>query len=195
MGKNFSMNNQGQRKKSDFYETPFSMTHQILDRIHWNIKDSILEPSCGNSAIVQVLKNYFTNISHYDLYKGEYKRNFLLEDQQYDYIITNPPYSLAHEFILKAKEIARKEFCFLLPLSYLHGQKRFIEIYRDTAFLLKTVYVFTRYPLLGEELREDGKYNTGMQVYAWFLWNKSYKSNPTIEWIDNNDYVLRNYDK
>lgn len=31
-GKNFSCNNTGKRKKSDFYETPYSITRQFLER-------------------------------------------------------------------------------------------------------------------------------------------------------------------
>ena len=32
---------------------------------------------------------------------------------------------------------------------------------------------FTRYPMLGEKLREDGKYTTGMMVYV-VVWEKGY---------------------
>ena len=48
--------------------------------------------------------------------------------------------------------------------------------------------------MLGEELREDGKYTTGMMVYAWFVWEKNYSGEPTISWIDNNDDVLSKKD-
>lgn len=83
---------------------------------------SILEPACGNGAIVKVLKEKgFAKIICYDK-----ETNFLKETKQYPYIITNPPYSLAYEFIQKAKEIAYSEFAMLLPLSYLHGKKDMI---------------------------------------------------------------------
>ena len=59
---------------------------------------------------------------------------------------------------------------------------------------MSKVYVFTRYPMLGEELREDGKYNTGMMVYAWFVWVNGYSGLPMIDWIDNNDDVLSKKD-
>ena len=45
-----------------------------------------------------------------------------------------------------------------------------------------------------KKVREDGKYKTGMRVYAWFVWiNSSWctKQKPTIQWIDNDKYVLR----
>lgn len=41
MGKNFSGANRGQRKKSDFYETPYSMTRRFLDE--YTFTNEILE--------------------------------------------------------------------------------------------------------------------------------------------------------
>lgn len=105
-------------------------------------------------------------------------------------LFPTPPFSLAFEFVNRAKQLSDK-FAFLLPLSYLHGKKRFDNIYMDKKFPLSKIYVFTRYPMLGEELREDGKYNTGMMVYAWFIWDKNvFNKNAEIHWIDNNSFVL-----
>jgi len=181
-GKNFSCNNIGQRKKSDFYETPYSITKQLLEVEYFN--SPILEPACGKGAIVKMLSG---KVISYDV-----KKDFLKETKKYPCIITNPPFSLAFEFIIKAKEIATKKFAFLLPLSYLHGKKRFDHIYQDKKYPLAKVYIFTRYPMLGDKLREDGKYRTGMMVYAWYIWEKGWNGEPITRWIDNNKNVLRN---
>lgn len=192
MGKNFSCNNVGQRRKGDFYQTPFSLTEQFLNKEVFDINKSILEPCCGKNAIVKVLKKFaFQKITSYDISKGI---DFLEEKRKFNYIITNPPYSLAFEFIIKAREIVKDKFAFLLPLAYLHGKKRFDLIYSDPYFKLKKVYVFTRYPLLSEKIRKDGKYNTGMMVYAWFVFDKMYIGKPMIDWIDNNDFVVKGDD-
>ena len=45
--------------------------------------------------------------------------------------------------------------------------------------------------MLGETLRTDGKYNTGMMVYAWYVFENGYIDLPTIDWIDNNNDILR----
>ena len=185
MGKNFSRNNTGKRRKSDFYETPYSMTRHLFSVEKFDRGGTCLEPACGNLAIVQILFEHFDNVRFYDI-----EKDFLTETQSFDYVITNPPYSLAFEFIQKAKQVCNK-FAFLLPLSYLHGKKRYDYVYQDQKFPLKSVSVFTRYPLLGEPLREDGKYNTGMMVYAWYVWDKEYKGEPTIKWIDNNEDILK----
>lgn len=55
-GKNYSTNNTGKRKNSDFYETPYSLTWLLLE--NENIIDkNILEPACGNNAITDILIN------------------------------------------------------------------------------------------------------------------------------------------
>tara|TARA_R100001369_G_scaffold87408_1_gene122908 strand:- start:53 stop:658 length:606 start_codon:yes stop_codon:yes gene_type:complete len=190
-GKNFSANNsKGQRKKSDFYETPYSITEHLLEVEPFDYTKTVCEPACGNNAITNVLQKKWNDVTAYDI-----ERNFLFETNQYDYIITNPPFSLAYEFICKAKSIAREKFAMLLPLSYLHGKKRYDNVYSDRKYGLKKVYVFTRYPMLGEPLREDGKYNTGMMVYAWYIFENGYSDNPIIDWIDNNSDVLSMKDK
>lgn len=186
-GKNFSCNNTGKRHKSDFYQTPYSLTDLLLTKE--SLVGNVLEPACGNNAIVDRLP-YCTE--YYDR-----EHNFLSE-QRHDYfdtIITNPPFSLAKEFIIKAKEIATQKIMFLLPLSYLHGIERYKDIWQDNKFPLKTVYVFTRYPMLEETVRPDGKHKTGMMVYAWFVWDKKYNGNPKIDWLNNNEYILKEKSK
>ena len=191
-GKNFSANNAtGKRKKSDFYETPYTLTRKFLDVEYFNKNSTVCEPACGGGAISKVLNEYWEDdkITAYDK-----ETNFLWDFDEYNYIITNPPFSLAFEFIQKAKQLAKSKFALLLPLSYLHGKKRFDEIYSDREYGLEKVYVFTRYPMLGETLREDGKYNTGMMVYAWYVWTNGYNERPIIDWLDNNEDVLSKKD-
>lgn len=200
-GKNFSLNNTGKRKENDLYETPYSMTQQLLKKEFFDSKYSIVEPAAGNGAIVRVLEeqgwgrgggvlSYDLNVDHKD---------FLFDTQIYYQLITNPPYSKALEFILHAKEVVVWKFAMLLPLSYLHGQKRYETLWQDfSIFSLRKIYIFTRYPMLGNSLREDGKYETGMQVYAWYIWQRNLHHEtdirPIVDHIDNNRYVYRKKD-
>ena len=191
-GKNFSMNNQGQRHAKDLYETPYSLTRLFLnaEAVLGNFSKflTVLEPACGAGAIVKVLKEmHYPIVTSYDE-----ETDFLKETRRFPQIITNPPYSKAFQFILKSKEVSDR-FAFLLPLGYLHGQQRYEKIYKDADFPLRRVYVFTRYPMLGDPLFEDGKFRTGMQVYAWYVWERcpvGIASPPTLHHLDNNAYVL-----
>jgi hypothetical protein len=185
MGKNFSGANMGQRKKSDFYETPYSMTRHLLNK--HTFTSEVLEPACGNGAIVKVLNEFNFNVTAYDK-----EIDFLLETRKFENVITNPPFSLAHEFIEKCQEICTEQFALLLPLSYLHGKKRYDDFYGGNKVNLHSVYVFTRYPMLGDELRDDGKYRTGMMVYAWLVFHrKEIIREPVIRWIDNDCDVIK----
>lgn len=186
VGKNFSGNNLGQRKDSDFYETPYSLTRLLLDNVV--LDGQILEPACGDGAIERVLAERGYDFESYDA-----ERDFLRENRKFGTIITNPPFSLSLEFIQKAKLLS-DNFLFLLPLSYLHGKARYDLIYSDNQYPLRTIFVFTRYPMLGDALRDDGKHRTGMMVYAWFWFDSrydTYKHSPTIQWLDNDPYILR----
>ena len=109
-GKNFSANNtSGKRKKSDFYETPYTLTRKFLEVEEFNKELSVCEPACGDGAIVKVLEEYWQNdrLRSYDR-----EVNFLWDYDDYDYIITNPPFSLAFEFIQRAKQRARHKLLF-----------------------------------------------------------------------------------
>ncbi len=172
------------RNAKDFYQTPYSLSRLFLAREKLN--GSILEPACGNGAIVKVLLEY-----GYKCNSSDIEDDFLEQNKQYNTIITNPPFSMAQEFIIKAKELAMEKICFLLPLNYLHGKKRYDKIWTDNVFPLKCVYIFTRYPFLSNEpLREDGKIKTGMMVYAWYVWDKTFSGEAKIKWLDNNGLVL-----
>ena len=182
-GKNFSCNNvSGKRRKSDFYETPYSLTRLLLGLVKLN--GTVLEPACGDGAIVKVLREFGYSPTHYDK-----ERDFLTETRGFDTVITNPPYSLAFEFIQRAKEIS-DDIYLLLPLAYLHGKQRYDHLYTDKRFPLRKIWVFTRYPMLGERLREDGRCKTGMMVYAWYWFSRGYKGEPRVAWLDNNAFVM-----
>ena len=193
-GKNYSRNNSnGKRKKSDFYQTPYSMTRLFLQAEDISTDYTILEPCCGDGAITKVLSEFgYDHVTSYDISGGI---DFLDEKEEFDFIVTNPPYSLSSQFVFKAKEVCRKGFAFLFPLTYLQGNFRLKNIWSDKVFPLRRIHVFSRYPMLGESLREDGKVNTGMQAYAWFVFLRGFVGDPTISWLDINDFIIRKSDR
>jgi hypothetical protein len=48
--------------------------------------------------------------------------------------------------------------------------------------------------MLGDDLREDGRYKTGMMVYAWYIFENGHTGLPEIDWIDNNEDVIHKKD-
>lgn len=193
MGKNYSRNNaSGKRKASDFYETHYPLTREFLTATNseWMPDKVVSDPCAGNGAITKILDEYgFKNIISHDILTD--RVDFLQDTTIVDYVISNPPYSLANEFILHAKEVVRDKFAFLLPLTYLQGSYRYNNIWMDRNFPLASIWVFNRFPMLGVPLREDGLFPTGMQAMAWFLWERTYTGEPTIHWLDIDKYILK----
>lgn len=196
-GKCYSKVDRGQRNSKDFYQTPLKMTEALMDLHLFPKNYSVLEPACGDHAIVKVIFDHFSVVQYYDINDSDTSRarDFLEEERIFDCIITNPPFRLANKFIIHAKEVAEHQIAMLLPLNYLQGQERYETIfYNQEGFPLQYVLVFTCMPMLSDTIREDGKYRTGMQSYAWFVWNRYYTGFPQLNWIDSKGHIVNGRD-
>jgi hypothetical protein len=88
-------------------------------------------------------------------------------------IVTNPPYKYAQKFVEHALECVDKKIAMLLKLVFLESMGRKSLFDRN---LLKKVYIFRK-------RLQFGSGGSPTLASAWFVWDKSYKGLPTIEWI------------
>lgn len=111
---------------------------------------------------------------------------------RYDYIYNNQNYIMSNKRyeLIKKRKLNKKNGIYYTIEEY----KFKYDLIQSKDFRLKYVYNFVRYPMLGSEVREDGKYITGMQVYAWYIWDSKYKGEPIHRWINNQKYVLAKKD-
>ena len=138
------------KEYSDLYNTPDIALDKLMDFADLNKYQNILEPCNGIGKISNYLKNLGYHIYTNELYdygSSDFSDDFLapLDEvtyniKNYDVIVTNPPYKLAKEFVLRGFEIAREQYL-LLRLSFLEGQKRYQELFSKKH--LKGVYIFT----------------------------------------------------
>jgi hypothetical protein len=145
MGKAFF----SRKSKSDFFETPYSMTEQLLENEKFDYDKTVLEPASGELAIFNVLSDKGFLPIHGDIKNGfdflKRENITIFENKPFDYIITNPPFSLWDKFVEKAKEVAIEKFAFLGRLEFLTGLKRHEEnMYYDSEYPLTKVYYFIR---------------------------------------------------
>lgn len=181
------------RAENDFYATPFEATTAILDRIP--LSGSILEPAAGQGHISKLLKERYpdSEIVSSDLIEREDKFacniqtgvDFLTHefDRKFDNVITNPPFSLAKEFIEKALSITSDKVIMFAKIQLLEGEKRRALFDHSP---LKYVYVFTKRqsPLNnGSAVDENGKPWATTMCFAWFVWEHGYTGEPMIRWI------------
>lgn len=99
----------------------------------------------------------------------------------YNFIIGNPPYSLAEEFIRHSFELLEPGgyIYFLLRLSFLEGIARGKGLFKE--FPIKKIYVCSRRPSF---FSTNGKHTTDTLAYAMFLWKKDYHGKTELGFLD-----------
>ncbi|WP_436663579.1 hypothetical protein ACOALA_13645 [Alicyclobacillus acidoterrestris] len=94
------------------------------------------------------------------------------DSERYDFIITNPPFSLAQEFVEKSLTLANCVIM-LLRLNFLASGKRkeFWEKHPPTA-----IHVLTKRPSFTGT-------GTDATDYAWFVWDTTGRQKRGLYWI------------
>jgi len=109
------------RPDTDFYQTPLEVTQALINFLKLDKGTYIWEPACGKGMMSNVLRNNGYIVTESDIETGT---DFLLQNStNCSWIITNPPFSLAEEFIRRSYTL-NVNFAFLLKSQYWHAVKR-----------------------------------------------------------------------
>ena len=180
-----------EREENDFYATdPIAIDHLLSVE---NFSEFIWEPCCGQGHLSERLKSFGYKVFNTDIIDRGYQDfnevlDFLTCDGWKGHlfqgdIITNPPYKYCSEFIKKSLDVVGngRKVAMFLKLQTLEGQKRYQEIF--SAYPPKSVYVFVKRVACGK----NGKFDSGSSAvcYAWFVWEKGWKGDTTLKWINN----------
>jgi len=180
-----------ERVANDFYATNPDSVRALFDNANI-VGDSFYEPCVGQGHIADVIKEYYPYATVYasDLvdrgYKGTVIKNFVNSEPEVktDWVITNPPYKYAREFIDNSLKVANKGVAMFLKIQFLEGQSR-KKWFKSNH--LKYVYVFSKRQdpwRNGEKVNpKTGKKWGSTMCFAWFIWKKGYKGEPIIRWI------------
>jgi len=153
-----STNRGAVRNAQDFYATPESAFKPLLPRLPMNCR--FWEPARGDGRLVRWLCESGRNATGNDLDSGY---DFLKDQTVRDVIITNPPFSLAHEFCDHALDRGNT-VVMLLRLNFLGSQKRYAwwKFHEPDA-----LYVLSKRP--------DFTGGGGDSCeYAWFCWGQHF---------------------
>jgi len=190
-----------ERVDNDYYATAYESTYGLFNVEEFD-NSTYLEPCCGEGHISKVILDLFpnANVESTDLIDrgyGEGGNDFIEKeyDKKYDYIVTNPPYKLAQEFIEKSLKITNKKVAMFLKVQFLEGIGRY-DMFKNTP--LKVVHVFSgrQDPWRdGQSLNpETGKKWGSTMCFAWFVWEIGYEGKPTINWIHPSECKKLNND-
>ena len=121
------------------------------------------EPAMGNGNIVNYFKSKGLNIVGTDKYSQESSVDFIEDtiSDCYDFVITNPPFNRATEFIEKCYE-SKKPFLLLLPLEYLGLASRY-SLFYENGVIIYIIFPKPRFVNNGTE-RQVGE-------CAWYYGN------------------------
>lgn len=179
-----------EREKNDYYATDPVAIDELLKKETLN--HNVWECACGGLHLSNRLKELGYNVRTSDLVKRVEDDNievldFLSYQGKYDGdIVTNPPYILAKEFVLKALDIVNEgnKVVMLLKLLFLESQNRYEELFK--LYPPKKIYVFSK--RVRCQINGDFNKDTSSAIcYAWYVWEKGYKGLPTIDWINTNE--------
>ena len=143
------------RSPYDFYPTPEWCYENIS--IDWSNFKTALEPCKGDGRILSFLEKQGIKTDWCEIQEG---LDFFEHDGEYDLIFTNPPFSLAQEFIEKALGMA-PTVIMLLRINFLSSLKR------QSFWLMNPpdgMIVLSKRPSF------TGK-GTDSQEYALFIWS------------------------
>lgn len=172
----------------DDFPTPPWATRGLMEHAigtHEEFRNqTCLEPACGVGHMSKVLEEYFGCVISSDKYDCEYGQvhDFLDEDwpqQTVDWVITNPPFRLAEDFVVKSLRIARRGVAILARTVFIESIGRYERIFRETP-PSRFAQFTERVPMVRGRLDRKASTATG---YSWIIWEKSHVGYPMLVWI------------
>jgi hypothetical protein len=176
------------KDSADDFPTPPWATRALIEHVIGNKKtlktQTCLEPACGAGHMANVLKEYFREVHAADAYDYGYgvKRDFLTQPvatNSIDWMITNPPFRLGEEFVLKALSVARHGVAILARTVFLESVGRYDRIFRERP-PTKFAQFTERVPMVQGRLDQKASTATG---YAWLVWEKACSQTPCLMWV------------
>ena len=172
------------REENDYYATDPKAAKLLLD-IEPELTD-IWEPACGDGHLAGVFAEYNKLAAATDLIDRGYGKpnvDFLQSSHHHNGdIVTNPPFRYALEFAQKSLDLIPevRKVAMFLRIQFLEGKARrkFFDEYPP-----KTVYVATS--RIKCAMNGDFESTKGSAaLYAWFVWQKGWKGETVIRWIN-----------
>lgn len=171
----------------DDFPTPPWATRALIE--HVICRDSLstktcLEPACGAGHMARALHEYFGEVTASDVQDYGYGsvQDFTAcpyPEGSFDWVITNPPFRLAEDFIRQSLMVARESVAMLTRTAFIESVGRYDRLFRTTP---PTVFApFTeRVPMVKGRLDQKA---TTATCYAWLVWEKPFQGPPRVQWI------------
>jgi hypothetical protein len=166
----------------DYFPTPLWATRALCERIPPWPSLTAWEPACGEGHMVRPLREYFGTVHASDIHDygfGEVDDFLIPNDRRADWIITNPPFRLAEQFVKTAYNRANIGVAVLVRTAFLESVSRYHGLFNLVRPALILQFA-ERVPMHKGRLVEGGSTAT---AYCWIVWRKGLDEPTRFEWI------------
>lgn len=178
----------------DFFPTPPWATRAFLREVLEqefapHCFGSVWEPAAGAGHMSSVLAELFPRVRASDV--EDYGVGFevgsyvgvgpdVASVRPHDWVITNPPFNLATDFVERGLREARIGVALLLRTSWMEGAERYSRIFKDRPPRFVAQYC-ERVPMVAGRWDPAAASATS---YAWFVWHQAHFHKETrLVWI------------
>jgi hypothetical protein len=181
---------EAKNSRDDFPTPPWAtralFEHAISDFGPFN-SQCVLEPACGAGHMAQVLTEYFGKVRASDAYAYGFGnvRDYLevpyeAEANIADWVITNPPFRLAEEFVHRSLVVARRGVAILARTVFIESVGRYRNLFENSP-PIRVAQFTERVPMVKGRLDRKASTATG---YAWLVWTRGVANHvPRLVWI------------
>jgi hypothetical protein len=157
----------------------FAIPPQFLNR-----SMTCLEPATGRGHMSKVLWEYFSDVHSSDIFDYRYgqKTDFfsgVYTDQSFDWVITNPPFRLAEDFVRTGLKVARVGVAMLVRTVFVESVGRYNRLYKPYPPLRMAQFT-ERVPMVKGRLDKKASTATG---YCWVIWINGHDGDTHLVWI------------
>jgi hypothetical protein len=188
----------------DYFPTPPFATRALCEFLKGEIFDLgnlvCWEPACGEGHMVRPLREYFAEVIASDAhcYRDDHEIfDFTLArferrgDDRPDFIVTNPPFKLALDFIDNALQVARVGVAMLVRGAFLESENRYERLWskRPPSYVLqfsdRVMMLEGRLVRRGGEDPQTGRKVTSATSYCWLVWllPSLHHSDTRLRWL------------
>lgn len=174
--------------RDDFPTPPWAtrafLEHVIQPREPEMAEQVALEPACGAGHMDKVLREYFASTQASDIYDYGYGEvsDFLTArraSNSVDWVITNPPFVAAEQFVESSLKVARRGVAILARTVFIESVGRYERLFKPTPPAIFAQFV-ERVPMVKGRLDKKASTATG---YAWFVWMHDHTGPTEVAWI------------
>lgn len=164
----------------DFFPTPAWATRALMEFViarQWFQDETCWEPAAGQGHMSHVLAEYFESVYATDIHEHgialDAVRDFLDDGSLFespakrvDWIITNPPFNLASDFVKRALALSNVGVAMLVRTSWAESISRYQDLFKDSPPDIWAVFT-ERVPMFKGRVDASGSSATS---YSWVVW-------------------------